>query len=53
MSSAGDSKKKNYVIQADCSESGTTEDVLHWYITLQELFEKKPCEDAEAKFGMT
>ena len=50
---AGDSKKNNYVIQAKRFETGTTEDVLHWwYITLQEIFEKKPCEDAEAKFGM-
>ena len=40
----GDSKKNNYVIQAKHFETGTTEDVLHWY--------KKPCEDAEAKFGM-
>ena len=50
--SAGDSKKNNYVIQAKRFETGTTEDVLRWYITLQEIFEKKPCEDAEAKFGM-
>ena len=50
--SARDSKKNNYVIQAKCFETGTTEDVLRWYITLQEIFEKKPCEDAEAKFGM-
>ena len=51
--SAGDSKKNNYVIQAKCFETGTTEDVLvRWYITLQEIFEKKPCEDVEAKFGM-
>ena len=50
--SAGDSKKNNYVIQAEHFETGTTEDVLRWYITLQEIFEKKPCEDAEAKFGM-
>ncbi len=50
--SAGDSKKKNYVIQTKHFGIGTTEDALHWYITLQEIFEKKPCEDAEAKFGM-
>ena len=50
--SAGDSKKNNYVIQAKRFETGTTEDVLRWYITLQDIFEKKPCEDAEAKFGM-
>ena len=49
--SAGDSKKNNYVIQAKRFETGTTDDVLWWYITLQENFEKKPCEDAEAKFG--
>ena len=47
-----DSKKNNYVIKAKRFETGTTEDVLRWYITLQEIFEKKPCEDAEAKFGM-
>ena len=28
--SAGDSKKKNYAIQAEWFETGTTEDVLHW-----------------------
>ena len=50
--SAGDSKKNNYVIQAKRFETGTTEDVLRWYITLQEIFEKKPCDDAEGKFGM-
>ena len=50
--SAGGSKKNNYVIQAKHFETGTTEDVLRWYMTLQEIFEKKPCEDAEAKFGM-
>ena len=50
--SAGDSKKNNYVIQAKHYETGTTEDVLRWYITLQEIFEKKSCEDAEAKFGI-
>ena len=44
---AGDSKKNNYVIQAKYFETGTTEDILHWYITLQENFEKKPCEDVE------
>ena len=49
--SAGDSKK-NYEIQAKQFETGTTEDALCWYITLQEILEKKPCEDAEAKFGM-
>ena len=27
-------------------------DVLRWYITLRDIFEKKPCEDAEVKFGM-
>ena len=41
MSSAGDSKKNNYVVQAKQFETGTTEDVLRWYITLQEIFEKK------------
>ena len=40
--SAGDSKKNNYVIQAKRFETGTTEDVLRWYITLQEIFEKNP-----------
>ena len=44
--------KNNYVIQAKHFETGTTEDVLRWYITLQEIFEKKSCEDAEAEFGM-
>ena len=39
--SAGDSKKNDYVIQAKRFETGTTEDVLRWYITLQEIFEKK------------
>ena len=33
-SSSGDSKKKNYVIQAKRFETGTIEDVLHLYITL-------------------
>ena len=50
--SAGESKKNNYVIQSKHFETGTTEDVLCWYVTLQEIFETKPCEDAEAKFGM-
>ena len=40
------------MIQAKRFETGTTEDVLRWYITLQEIFEKKPCDDAEGKFGM-
>ena len=39
-------------IQAKRFETGTTEDVLWWYIPLQGIFEKKPCEDAEAKVGM-
>ena len=39
--SAGDSKKNNCIIQAKRFETGTTEDVLCWYITLQEIFEKK------------
>ena len=34
MCSAGDPKKNNYVIQAKHFEIGTTDDVLHWYITL-------------------
>ena len=38
--SAGDSKKNNDVIQAKNFETGTTEDILCWYITLQEIFEK-------------
>ena len=45
-------RKNEYVIQAKHFETGTTDDVLCWYITLQEILEKKPCEDAEAKFGM-
>ena len=52
MPSAGDSKKNNYVIQAKSFETGTTEDVLHWYITLQDILEKKSCDNVEAKFGM-
>ena len=46
------SKKNNYVIQAKHFETGTTEDVLRWYITLQRILGKSPSEDAEAKFGM-
>ena len=38
--SAGDSKKNNYVIQAKRFETGTTEDVLQWYITLQEILKR-------------
>ena len=52
LPSAADSKKNNYVIQAKHFETGTTEDGLRWYINLQKIFEKKSCEDAEAKFGM-
>ena len=40
--SAGDSKISNYVIQVNHFETGTTEDVLHWYTTLQEIFERTP-----------
>ena len=40
--SAGDSKKNNYVIQAKHFETGTTEDVLHWYITLQKFLKRNP-----------
>ena len=36
--SAGDSKKNDYVTQAKHFETGTTEDVLCWYITLQDFF---------------
>ena len=50
--SAKDSKINNYTIQAKRFETGTTEDILRWYIALQEIFEKKPCEDAESKFGV-
>ena len=38
--STGDFKNKSYVIQAKCFKTGITEDVSHWYITLQEIFEK-------------
>ncbi len=40
------------MIQAKHFETGTTEDAIHWYITLQEIFEKKPCKDTEVKFAM-
>ena len=40
MYSAGDSKKKNHIIQGKYLESGTKEDALCWYITLQEFFKK-------------
>ena len=41
--SAEGSKKNNYEIQTKHFETRITEDVLHWYITPQEMFEKKPC----------
>ena len=41
-SSAGDSKKNNYVIKAKQYETKSTEDILHWYIIQQETFEKTP-----------
>ena len=33
--SAGDSKENNYVIQAKRFKTGTIEDVLRWYISVQ------------------
>ena len=36
--SAGDSKKKNYLIQSKCFETGTTENVLCWYINLGKIW---------------
>ena len=51
MPSAGNSRKNNYVLQAKGLETGTPKDVLRWYITLQETFEKKTCKDTMAKFN--
>ena len=38
--SAGNSKKNNYVIQAKSFETGTTEDIQHRYLTIQEFLRK-------------
>ena len=32
-------------------KTGTTEDILCWYVILQGKIEKKSCEDTEANFG--
>ena len=41
--STRDFKKNNYVMQAKCFVIGTIEDVLCWYITLQDVCEENPC----------
>ena len=50
--SARNLKKNNYVIKTKHFETGTREDVLRLYMTLQEISGKKSCDDADTKFGI-
>ena len=51
--SGADSKKNNYQIHVRIFDHGTPEDMLLWYSKIQDIFAKKPCEDAETKFNIT
>ena len=51
--SGADSKKNNYQIHVRIFDHGTPEDMLLWYSKIQDIFVKKPCDDAETKFNIT
>ena len=50
---ADNNKKNNYQIHVRIFDHGTPEDMLLWYSKIQDIFVKKPCEDAETKFNIT
>ena len=48
-----DTKKNNYNVHVRIFDHGTPEDMLLWYTKIQDVFLKKPCDDAESKFDIT
>ena len=48
-----DRKKNNYQIHVRIFDHSTPEDMLLWYSKIQDIFVKKPCDDAETKFNIT
>ena len=48
-----DTKKNNYNVHVRIFDHGTPEDMLLWYIKIQDVFLKKPCDDAESRFDIT
>ena len=50
--SGADSKKNNYQIHVRIFNHSTPEDMLLWYSKIQDIFVKKPCDDAETKFNI-
>ena len=48
-----DTKKNNYNVHVRIFDHGTPEDMLLWYTKIQDVFLKKPCDDAESRFDIT
>ena len=51
--SEDDSKKKNYQIHVRIFNHNTPQDMLFWYSKIQDIFVKKPCDDAEIKYNIS